>query len=450
MTWLSLSHQKRAIFSSDSLRLASPNIRIFSPAPRRNTLKRPVLIVGWIPRIVVGIARSLAAAGVSVDVADFTSAPRLVSRSIRQFRRLPSPDADPDGFLRQLRAFISAGDYDMLIPADDQALVAITNHYHELHSLLYLACPPPEITRRVLNKLETLDVARKCGILVPDTKVISNSEQLADLGDKTGFPCVLKPGAKEARNEEVKSYILRSARDASVKFPEPRVFHPPMLLQAYCDGDGVGVEILIHRGQTVAAFQHRRLKECPYTGGLSVTAVSEPLDPELAERSVSLLRALQWEGPAMVEFKVDQKNRRAVLMEVNGRYWGTISLPRFAGIDFPNLHWQIAHGEQPTAPPNYAVGVQWRWTAGHLLRTHGVVLAARRSISARGELLHNISELPGLFNPSTRDALLRLSDPLPALLELFRTLKFLVFDDVRTLVRRFRSNELDSNRSFLS
>jgi predicted ATP-grasp superfamily ATP-dependent carboligase len=384
-----------------------------------------------------------------VDVADFTSAPRPVSRSIRQFRRLPFPDADPDGFLRQLRAFISAGGHDMLIPADDQALVAITKHYHELQSLLYLACPPPKITHRVLNKIETLDVARACGVLVPDTKVISNSLQLSDLSDEIRFPCVLKPAAKGIQNEEVKSYILRSAKDVSVKFPEPRVFHPPMLLQAYCDGDGVGVEILMQKGQIVAAFQHRRLKEYPHTGGLSVSAISEPLDSELAEKSVSLLRALQWEGPAMVEFKVNREDRRAVLMEVNGRYWGTISLPEFAGIDFPTLHWQVAHGEFPTRTVNYSVGAQWRWTAGHLLRLHGMMLAARRSISARKELLCNMSDLPWLLNPSTHDALLQLSDPLPALLDLFRTLKFLVLDDLRILVRRFHSNGVDSKKSFV-
>ena len=52
----------------------------------------------------------------------------------------------------------------------------------------------------------------------------------------------------------------------------------------------------------------------------------------------------------MVEFKVNPNDGSAVLMEVNGRYWGTISLPIFAGMDFPWYHWQVAHGERPEIP----------------------------------------------------------------------------------------------------
>src|SRR5262249_44329675 len=137
-----------------------------------------------------------------------------------------------------------------------------------------------------------------------------------------------------------------------------------------------------HQGKCIAVFQHRRLKELPHTGGFSVTAVAEAVNDNLLQSSLALLDALRWHGIAMVEYKVDADGR-AVLMEVNGRYWGTISLPILAGLDFPLYHWQLVHGERPAIPERYAVGTRWRWTAGYLGRLYFLLAKARSSASAR-------------------------------------------------------------------
>ena len=74
-------------------------------------------------------------------------------------------------------------------------------------------------------------------------------------------------------------------------------------------------------------------------------AISEETDPVLAEASYKLLRALEWEGVAMVEFRRNPVDGKAALMEINGRYWGTTSLPLQAGVEFPVYEWRLAHGE---------------------------------------------------------------------------------------------------------
>ena len=117
-----------------------------------------------------------------------------------------------------------------------------------------------------------------------------------------------------------------------------------------------------------------RLKELPPSGGVSVLATSESLDAELVRDSIELLRALEWEGVAMVEFRVSP-TRGAYLMEVNGRYWGTVGLPVSAGTDFPLYQWQILHGERPAVKPP-ADMIRWRWTAGYVRRLRGLLGAA--------------------------------------------------------------------------
>ena len=301
------------------------------------------------PRIIVPVARSLQRHGVPVDVASFLSAPRIPSSAIRESINIPRPDVDRKEFVKQLRRFITERGHDMLLPTDDWMLTAVVEHYDDLADLLHVGCPSPAITRLVLDKPSTLAVAQRCGIPVPRTAVVSSSTQLRDLLGRFPFPWVLKPSQRETRTEEIKSCILATADELATKFPVGHEFAPPMLLQEYCAGIGVGVEMLMHDGTCKAAFQHRRMKEFPYTGGVAVTAISEVPDPNLVQSSLALLQAMRWQGVAMVEYKVNADGR-AVLMEVNGRYWGTIGLAISAGIDFPLYHWKLAHGQRPKYP----------------------------------------------------------------------------------------------------
>ena len=113
--------------------------------------------------------------------------------------------------------------------------------------------------------------------------------------------------------------------------------------------------------------------------------------------------------------------------------------PIFAGINFPLYHWQLVHGEALTVPDGYAEGTKWIWTSGHLARIHGLLLAARRSGSARKELLCSLLEFPASFDSSTCHSLFGISDPVPAVVELVSIIKFCFMCDVEALSERFAS-----------
>jgi len=84
-------------------------------------------------------------------------------------------------------------------------------------------------------------------------------------------------------------------------------------------------------------------------------------EPELLERSSTILKALRWHGPAQVEFKVDPHSGRVCLLEINGRFWGTLDLSVRAGVNFPWLAARMALGMPVRAPNRYRVGLQYRW-----------------------------------------------------------------------------------------
>ena len=82
-----------------------------------------------------------------------------------------------------------------------------------------------------------------------------------------------------------------------------------------------------------AVFAHRRLREKPPSGGVSVYRESVAPDPSLVARAAALLAGLGWRGVAMVEMKTDARTGTPYLMEVNGRFWGSLQLAVDAGVD---------------------------------------------------------------------------------------------------------------------
>ena len=404
--------------------------------PSAGSIKRPVLILGIEPRVTLAIARSLHRRGVPVHVADMKleSAPpldSLGSRAVRHSLRFPDGLREPEAFRDALLEHVRAHRIDMLIPCGDTFLQAVGAVYADLVPHLIVACPPPPVLRRVLDKRLTLEIARDCGIPVPLTVKCASAFDAS-----VRYPLVAKPADKEDDELPFKVRYFED-RDALRRALEE---HPKIashaLLQEYCPGVGVGIGTLMHDGEPLAMVQHRRLKELPATGGVSVVAISEPVDPDLGEATRALLRRLEWRGPAMVEFRQDPATGDTRLMEVNGRYWGTLPVAIHAGIDFPYIEWALAHGEKPEIPDAARTGIRVRWTRGAVERLGERLGEAARSPDAWRRRAREFLDFLGDFGLGTRDAIFDRSDLRPAVGELNFTLRWLKRSARRTVAKR--------------
>src|SRR5215831_6405388 len=387
-----------------------------------NPVTQPVVILGAEPRVVVTIARSLYRCHIPVIVVGLSAEEaNPVSRAIRHFVHLPHHRDDRDRFLAELSHLIQTERCSMLMPSNDTGLSVAVDHYEALNPLLHVGCPPPAIAQQVLNKDQTLQVAKKYGIAIPTTYAIYERAHIESLRGEIKFPIVAKQRSKtDLERHTFKVRYFQSFEELSRAFAADEQFGSRVLLQEYCPGEGVGVG-----------------------------AVSEPLDPLLASQSITLLRALHWEGIAMVEFRQDSATGRAVLMEVNGRYWGTLSLAVQAGVNFPLYDWQLAHGQIPIVPKQYAIGMNWRWMAGDLIRLHGILLEQGHGDARRPSCWKEAWRFVLDSGPSTRSALWSIADPLPAFSELFRTLKYLLLADAKeVIIALVPSKLLDSIRFY--
>ena len=99
------------------------------------------------------------------------------------------------------------------------------------------------------------------------------------------------------------------------------------------------------------------MREIDLRGGRSTAAVSASCDPRLVDSAGRMLGALGWHGVAMAEFKWDETSNQFWLLEINGRFWGSLPLALAAGVDFPYYLYQLAVGQTPEPAASYAEGV---------------------------------------------------------------------------------------------
>ena len=138
----------------------------------------------------------------------------------------------------------------------------------------------------------------------------------------------------------------------------------------------------------------------------------------------------------MVEYKHDPSSGQAKLLEVNGRYWGTIPLAVLAGVDFPLYEWQLAHHEEPVIPSRYHIGVRTRWIVGDIERLYKLVREPQKVSVPTPSRLRELLRFFTDFKLSTHMVPWSVWDPLPAFVECVQSVLMLIVNDSRRLAKR--------------
>jgi predicted ATP-grasp superfamily ATP-dependent carboligase len=357
-----------------------------APVTRRGRDRHPatILVTDAGRGSALAIIRSLGRAGYRVVAADCDRCSAgFASRYASERVVYPPPDSDPEGAARLTLDVAPRLGVDLIIPVTDWLLLPLSAMRECFDDVCDLAAPSPEALAMASDKAATLVLAERLDVPVPRTHLVETvGEAIAATRDLT-WPVVLKPRASRLRRGGgMEAFTVAYARDPEdlAERMAPLEGRCAVLLQEYCAGVGVGVEMLLHQGRLLAAFQHRRLREVPVSGGASAFRESVPLDPVLLDYAISLLRELSWTGLAMVEFKVGPDGPR--LMEVNGRVWGSLPLAVMSGVDFPRLLTEmLLEGPPPAgAPPvtAYRVGVRARSLPLDIAWMGAVLLGRRR------------------------------------------------------------------------
>jgi predicted ATP-grasp superfamily ATP-dependent carboligase len=392
-----------------------------------------VLVLDSQAQNALGLIRTLSANGLSVTAGGYTRyLPGMLSRHSTDSYVYPDPLTETTAFVDHLSDHLSEHEYDAVFAVTDLTTLLLSKHRERLEASgtavgaeswdRHLAANDK---RRLFEAMEDVDVP------TPRTDAPESLEDVRELDERIDYPVVVKPRRTTYVDDDGQCYTRRLSGDnyvtpdenlteryASLVDGDAAFDADPPLVQEYIDGVETMCTVgLADEGELLTWFQHQKFRVYPPSGGVGAVrqGVREPKMREYAERVVE---ELEWTGPLHVEF-MKTADGEFYLLEVNGRYWGSLALTINSGVDIPWYHYQQLTGTTPNVDPNLG----YRTDVKQRKLFYQDILWLKENLS-RGNVSALVPFLTSFF--TTREEFLDLFDPLPLLGVLPRTAKIFI------------------------
>lgn len=321
-------------------------------------MNEPVLVTDAWTNKALSVVRSLGLEGYTVHTSGHKRlGAAMYSTFVKKRFFLPDPIQHPDLYFRKLNELIEQEKYQFILPLEESTMLILFRHKTLLRPQTKLLLPEEKSFRLANDKMEVILLARKLGIPLPET-TFSETLQAEKIKAEFKFPLILKPrtssGSRGIRKVVDYSKLSQEFNKVAEKYGPP-------LIQEYIPGKslGLGVGLLAEKGKCIWLYSYKRLREFPVNGGPG-TLREITHHPEIKKYAADLIQALNWTGPAMVEFKMDPRDQVPKLMEINPRIWGSIELARAGGLNFPDAMLKMTAGI-PIKSMEAKKGTRSRW-----------------------------------------------------------------------------------------
>ncbi|MEP4676530.1 MAG: hypothetical protein ABJZ99_01245, partial [Lentilitoribacter sp.] len=268
-----------------------------------------ILVFDGNQRAALAALRSLGSKGLWVAVGE-TSPESLAGSSQYCSHRLnyPDPFDNPRQFFESVLFQIEKLGVTFLLPITEATTYVLLKYRTELPEPVILPFPGTGAVEQIANKNELFAMAQRLAVPTPQTLVCRDVQEGLDaLGSINNYPVVLKPyKSKILLDETIVStqvIVAWSKEEALAALKKHSFFNFPFALQTFIKGQGQGIFALFDRGEPVRYFAHRRIREKPPGGGVSVLSESSAINEKLRISAEKLLRNVHWHGVAMVEFR---------------------------------------------------------------------------------------------------------------------------------------------------
>ena len=303
--------------------------------------RQKILVIGEDTRSFLSVIRSLGMADYIVDVICYDQcSPSLKSRYIRNSYILNYQAYTSEQWLEGLIELAQLEQYQAIVPCDERAIFPLHQNKKRFPSDTVLAIPNEEVINNLFDKFRTKNLAEKEGIAHVAGRLINlQTASYQQLRAEFGEKFVIKPTLSfkfDVLSIRHKVVIVESEA-AYLAWRHYSDLTDEYLVESYFFGVGEGLSLLAIEGKVLTYFAHQRVNE-PRAGGGSSYRKSIKINEDMAEACAKLCRATNYTGVGMFEFKKNYQTGQWILIEVNARFWGSLPLAIYAGVNFPAIY----------------------------------------------------------------------------------------------------------------
>jgi D-aspartate ligase len=300
----------------------------------------------------------------------------------------------------------------VLYPTREETVAAFARYRSLLSPFFRVPTPEWDTTEWCWDKRKTYSLANELGIPTPRTWYPQSADELEQItGDP---PYAVKPAIKEhfIYATKVKAWRANDRTELRQLYQRAAAQVGPgeVMIQELIPGGGsqqFAYCAFFKDHNAVGSMVVRRSRQHPPEFGRASTLV-ETIDlPILEELSKRFLSAINYYGLVEMEYKLDDRDGRYKLLDVNGRTWGYHSIGQTAGVDFPHMLFADQIGKL-VEPQRGRAGVKWVRLLTDVPTAALEILRGRQDLRAYVRSLRNI-DIESVFNRK---------DILPGLVEL--------------------------------
>jgi predicted ATP-grasp superfamily ATP-dependent carboligase len=290
---------------------------------------------------------------------------RLVGRS-RWYRVPPGGEIGDTVDGRELGVYLRTLPFgkSVLFPCSDRWALAASSLPDDVAAAHVPVVAPAPVIRALVDKVLFARAVADAGVAAPR---VLQAEALDSLGagELSGF--FVKPKLSQPFSERfgVKALALETRVQAAELLRNCAEAGADVFLQEYVPGPAsshIFLDGYVDRsGVMRACLARRRLRMHPREFGNSTLSVTIPL-PDVSEALDALRRlfeSLGYRGLFDAEFKLDSRDGRFKILEVNARPWWQLELASSAGVDLCLLAYRDALGQPLPRVDPYRVGQTW-------------------------------------------------------------------------------------------
>jgi predicted ATP-grasp superfamily ATP-dependent carboligase len=254
-----------------------------------------------------------------------------------------------------------------IMPTDHEVSLAVSRGKPTLSRVCRVLAEDEDKTQLFHDKIRALALFEEVGIPCPWSVVVRSRPHLEALSEEISYPAVLKAfkgagsdGVWYARDAaELRAVHARLAEDSD-KGDGFFADRSRLIVQEYIPGELHDVAAYSAGGALEAAMTQRRLVTVPSSGGRGIVNITTS-EPQLIEHARRLAEHVGWNGVFLMDFKVDERDGVAKILEVNPRFWGTTWMAIAAGCNFPHYYIQRELGRPVRCTGSYSVGLMARY-----------------------------------------------------------------------------------------
>jgi len=352
--------------------------------------------------------QSLGKQGIKVVTADsIYPSTSFFSRYSTSYFVYPSEKLNPELFINSLRDYVHKNNINVLMPMDEETFI-VSKYKDRFPTSINIPVADYETLKKANNNRYLMKFAAEIGVNTPQTWTIERLEDLRRVVKEVDYPAVIKlvegVGSKGLRFAHSEDELIAKYIEVVQKFHLKPFEYP--LIQEYIPGDSYGVSLIFNCGEPRAICMYKNIRTYPIYGGPSTARISIKHD-KMGRNAIILLRELNYHGVAEVEFRIDDRTKEPVLMEINPRFWGSLNQAICAGVDFPYLLYTMAMEGDIQPVLTYKTGVKTRWMLGDLRALVDYLRTGKRM-----EILKDFLKFNGQYYDD-----LSFSDPIPTIAE---------------------------------